>query len=461
MLLENDTIAAISTAPGGAAIAIVRISGPESLAIAERIFVCRAKASLSELPGGRFVHGYVRTPGTGGDEPLTDEVIVLVYRAPHSYTREDVVEIQGHGGRVAAARILSIVLESGARPAQPGEFTMRAFLNGRIDLPQAEAVMDLISAQSDRAASAAVEQIQGSLSNSIITIYDSLISTSASISAALDFTEEELPDHTVPDLFASLAECRTTIEGLLGTWREGHLLREGALTVICGQPNVGKSTLLNALVGFDRAIVTEVPGTTRDTIEETVVMEGVPVRLIDTAGLRVSDCRIESEGIGRTRHTMTRADVVLLVADARRGITESEERELQDMDRHRVILVFNKSDLVDAPSSSDRLDAFRRVDVSAVRRRGLAELRAAILDAIGVRSDEPVHATVSDRHRQLLAAAQEAISSAEATEEAGDEGLVAASLHIRDAAEKIGEILGRTYTADLLESVFSTFCIGK
>jgi len=295
----TDTIAAIATAPGEGAIAIVRLTGPASHAIADHIFKGKG-APPSRRPGQSFLHGSIIS--TNG---MADEVILLIYRAPHSYTREDAIEIQGHGGFAAAKRILRAVLEAGARMAEPGEFTKRAFLSGRIDLLQAEAVLDLIRARSDRAADAALEQLTGSLSKDFDELYDHTLALAANLEATLDFSEDELPESVMLDVITRRHDVESEFKSLLDSWDEGHLLREGALVVISGKPNVGKSTLLNALVGKDRAIVNPMAGTTRDTIEEQLVISGFMVRIIDTAGLRESPCEIEKEGVSRAIKAIT------------------------------------------------------------------------------------------------------------------------------------------------------------
>lgn len=455
----NDTIAAIATAPGEGAISIVRVSGPAALAIADRIVVC-AGAKPSQRAGGTFLHGTLRAKGPEATAVMVDEVIVLIYRAPHSYTREDAVEFQGHGGAVAARRILRAALDAGARTALPGEFTQRAFLNGRIDLLQAEAVLDLIRARSERAAAAAIEQLSGSLSRLTNDIYDTLLGVAADMEATLDFPDDELPEATMEGLRRQLDEVKRGVEGILATWDEGHLLREGASVAILGRPNVGKSTLLNALLGTSRAIVTEVPGTTRDVVEETLVLDGVPLRLSDTAGLRDTDCRIEGEGIRRARVLMERADYVLYVLDASDALTEEDRLNMGNLDPKRTVLILNKCDCAVRIRASD-LMGWQCVHTSLTRNEGLDAAKAALSDRLALGHGTQAHAVIGERHRGLVDKALACVVEAIQLMDEGplDATLVAAQ--VRSAVESLGQITGREYYEELLNSIFSRFCIGK
>lgn len=455
--MNADTIAAIATAPGTAAISIVRVSGSDALAIADRVFEGNGPAP-SERPGGSFAHGMVHSAADAG--PDTDEVILLIYRAPHSYTREDVVEFQGHGGRVAARRLLQAVVSAGARPAEAGEFTRRAFLSGRIDLVQAEAVMDLIAAQSDRAAQIAVDQIEGSLSVAVAAVYRSCISTSADVSALLDFAEDDVVANLSPAILDRVSETRKAILAILDTWREGHILREGVLAVICGRPNTGKSTLMNALLATHRAIVTRIPGTTRDTIEEGFEADGVPIRLVDTAGIRDADCEIEREGVLRSHGMMDRADLILYVIDASVPLDKSEKARLRRLPVESTVLVLNKLDLGRNVADA-ALCGHVPIETTLVNDGGIEGVRAAILHRIGVAADSDQRMAISERHRELLTRADGDLAKAQTELQSSLEHLAPAALFLRSATEAVGEILGKTYTADLLDTVFSRFCIGK
>jgi tRNA modification GTPase len=460
MKTNQDTIAAIATAPGEAGIAVVRISGPESLGIADAVFR-GSRPPLLQRPSGTFCHGFIRTEAGNRPRRDLDEVIVLVYRAPHSYTREDVIEIQCHGGRASARRILDTVLMAGARLAEPGEFTKRAFLNGRIDLLQAEAVADLIRAQSDRAAGAAMEQLEGNLSLSFGSLYDDLLSVASDMEASLDFLEDELPPTTMADLCARLTRSRSKAEELLGTWDEGHVLREGALVVICGKPNVGKSTLLNALLGKSRAIVTEVPGTTRDTIEESVVMEGFPVRLVDTAGLRATDCQVEREGVVRAEALMAKADLVAYMIDCSAELGTDDRKALVDLKPERTLVVLNKTDLGVRVQPKD-VTPHRGVLCSLTHGKGLEEIRSALVSKLGVRGGEEVRAVISGRHRQIIQYALNAMNEALTLLSTGkDDTILLAADALRDALNELGKASGKTYTEDLLNAIFGRFCVGK
>jgi tRNA modification GTPase len=315
----TDTIAAIATPPGQGGVGIVRVSGSKVWKIADQIF--RSSETPSKAKGGTFLHGKV----IAADGTEIDEALCLIFRAPKSYTGEDTIEIQGHGGPVVLKKILRRCLDAGARMAEPGEFTKRAFLNGKMDLVQAEAVADLIHAQSDRAAKAALEQLEGGLSRQFNALYDGLMETAADIETTLDFVEDELPEDVFPSLGKKLDESFQGLENLLATWDEGRLLREGARVVVMGRPNAGKSTLFNALLGSDRAIVTELPGTTRDVIEETLVLDGVPLRVLDTAGLRETECLIEQEGIRRARAHSAAADIAVYLIDSSLPFSKEDE----------------------------------------------------------------------------------------------------------------------------------------
>lgn len=458
--MENDTIAAIATAPGTAAISIVRLSGPDALVIADAVSA-GGRHIPSQLAGGRFVHGTVRSPEAEDDGGDADEVILLVYRAPYSYTREDVVEFQGHGGRFASQRILRAVLAAGARPAAAGEFTRRAFLSGRVDLVQSEAVMDLIAAQSDRAAHAAVEQLEGRLSSSLRDVYDVFLCASADLEALLDFSDDEVSATVTTPLAKGMETASRLIDRLLETWHQGRLLREGALAVICGEPNAGKSTLMNALLRTDRAIVTDVPGTTRDTIEETITIAGIPLRLVDTAGLRDASSRIEREGVQRSRDMIARADVILYVLDASRSVSDADSKNLASLSPSRVVLLLNKSDLGDRAADPSQFPGHTPVRTALRTGTGIPDVEHAIIGRLGIAADSDVQVAISDRHQHLLRQARNHLSAADHELEDGWQNIAPAAMFLRAATESVAEIIGASYNADLLDQVFQRFCIGK
>jgi tRNA modification GTPase len=456
----TDTITAIATAPGEGGIAIIRLSGPACYPIADRI-VHGTTPLPSQRSAGSFFHTTIASDPQQPDTDL-DEAIVLLFRAPKSYTCEDVIEIQCHGGRVPAQRILQQLVAAGARLADPGEFTRRAFLNGRIDLLQAEAVMDLIRARSDRAAASAMDQLDGSLSSSITTLYDLILEVCSDLEASLDFSESELPASSISSINDRLEQAHTTIETLLADWNEGHYLREGARVVITGEPNAGKSTLLNALVGSERAIVTPIAGTTRDFIEEQLIIDGIPLRLIDTAGLRTTECEVEQAGVERAHHHARRADVNLVVIDASAPVSESMGQHVAQLPSPTTLVVLNKCDLGDPPPLPHSLAAYSSLQTSLLDHKGIDALRHAITKTLGLVEQTPPHAVISERHRAALITAHGHLQAAIAMmrDDTMDHSAFAAS-DLRLAAESIGEITGACYSDDLLDTIFARFCIGK
>lgn len=456
---SDDTIAAIATAPGEGAISIVRLSGPRSMAIADECFRC-TDSPPSARCGNTFVRGFIKTGGKDGtDGGDVDEAIMLIYKAPSSYTREDVVEIQGHGGATSARRILRVLLDAGARLAEPGEFTKRAFLSGRIDLLQAEAVSDLIRARTDRAAMSAVEQLEGGLSTEFAALYDRFLSITADLEAALDFPDHEFPEDQIGRALTTLQEIIPELAHAAESWDEGHLLREGALVVISGPPNAGKSTLLNSLLDRPRAIVASEPGTTRDAIEEGLVLNGFPIRLADTAGLRTTDCEVEQEGIARANSYIKRAQLELYVLDASLPLNDPEAIEARSPDT--TVLVLNKTDLGRA-LSPEQFPGYTVVCCSLLAGSGIDDIRRAIIQKLHLSPVAPQRATVSERHRGLLNAAGRAATEARDLLSGQEESnIVLAVSCLRDASYGLGLAMGKTYDTDVLDRIFSTFCIGK
>ncbi|MDD5483441.1 MAG: tRNA uridine-5-carboxymethylaminomethyl(34) synthesis GTPase MnmE [Kiritimatiellae bacterium] len=455
MAILNDTIAAISTAPGEGGIAIVRVSGPESLPVADMIFKC-SPPRPSERPAPAVVYGHVVSKGT-----VLDEALLLVMRAPRSYTREDVVEFHCHGGTISAKKILRAILRQKIRLAEPGEFTRRAFLNGRIDLLQAEAVLDLIRAQTDRGAAAAVEQMDGALSASFNDIYDVILQACADVEATLDFIEDELPDSVVPGIAERLKGALHKIDAVLETWDEGHVLRDGALVVISGKPNVGKSTLLNALSGRNRVIVSPIPGTTRDVVEEQIAIDGIPVRLIDTAGLRLSECCLEQEGVRRAKQQMELADINLHVFDASVRLQPDDYENIKTLDYKRTIIVLNKIDLGLAISLST-FDGYAFLQTQVNDNKGIIEIKKEIINKLGVQKGRMHKCVISERHRNILRDTQSDLEEAVTMLCSHDEScLILAASKIRNALECIARATGKKYYQELLDSIFNRFCIGK
>jgi tRNA modification GTPase len=454
----DDTIAAISTPLGEGGLAIIRLSGPQALTIADTSFAPAGKSSLkpSLAPTHTIHYGHIERHGT-----VVDEVLVAVMRAPRTFTREDMVEISCHGGLLPAKLVLDTVLENGARLAEPGEFTQRAFLNGRIDLAQAEAVIDVIHARTELALAAANEQLAGKLSQRIQQLRDQLMQTLAHIEAHLDFPEEDIAPDTREQLIARLERGLAFMDELLRTAPEGQILRRGIRAAIVGRPNVGKSSLLNQLLGHDRAIVTPVPGTTRDTIEETANIRGLPVVFVDTAGLREAGDAIEEEGIRRSRQAYARADLILHLLDASEPLTAADQSHLAEFSGKKRLLVCNKSDLPRRLELPADLQA-GAAEVSCLTGHGLEALKNAIKETVwaGEVRAEMLQVMINARHQDALRRAREAALRA-ADGLRSDLTLELVALELRIAANAVGEVVGQTTTDDLLDSIFSQFCIGK
>jgi len=456
---SSDTIAAIATAPGEGAIAIVRVSGPETYALADLLFRVSPPLPSSRV-AGTFAHGSVVHPSTG---EVLDEAICLFFRTPHSYTGEDSIEIQCHGGSQVARRILHALISAGARQAEPGEFTKRAFLNDKLNLTQAEAVLDLIHARSERAARLATAQLEDALGLRVRTLYDTLLSTSADLEAMLDFPDDELPQSVPTELIQRLSTLATQINALLDTWKEGRVLREGARMVIAGAPNVGKSTLLNRLAGRDRAIVSPLPGTTRDTIEETVTLRGYSMQVIDTAGLRKAPCEIEQEGIRRTYHALSQADLCLSLVDSSRPITDDEVQFISAQNPNNTLLILNKSDLGTHLSVKD-FPGFTCLSYSLQNAPSVDPIVDHILSLLLQNPSESDHGlwAISERHHSSLSIALEEIMLSISCLQSGKEqDFLPAATHARIALEHVGNILGRNCSDEIINSIFSRFCVGK
>ena len=446
--VPRDTIAAISTAVGEGAISLVRLSGENAIGVADRIFRGREKPSEMESHRQRFGE---LVNGEGG---VIDEVLLAVHRAPKSYTGEDVVEISGHGGMLITARVLEACLEAGARAAEAGEFTERAFLNGKMDLTQAEAVIDLIRARSDLALRAAREQLAGRLGAEVGSIREGLIALLAQLEASIDFGEEGITPEDDDAHRARLTDIRARIDALLATADHGRILREGVRTVIYGATNAGKSSLLNRLLGFPRAIVSEIPGTTRDTIEEVIHLRGIPFRLLDTAGLRDSADALERAGMERTHCALETADIVIQVADRHAPKPDGFDEVLSDQPH---VLLLNKADLPEHPDWAGR-DALR---ISCTQDDGLRGLEDRLAEVVGRRNMQPESGfAVNVRHADCLR--RSAASCALAAETMrGNMGAEFALVDLRGALHAIGEILGGSDHEAVLDSVFAQFCIGK
>lgn len=454
----QDTIAAIATPLGEGGLAMVRVSGRDALAVVDRCFEPRGRSSARPsaaashtIQFGRILH----------DGRVVDEVLVGVMRAPRTYTREDVVEVSCHGGVLPARLVLDAVLAAGARLAGPGEFTQRAFLNGRIDLAQAEAVADVIHARTALALAAAEEQLAGRLSRRIHRVRDELMNVLAHVEAHLDFPEEDLAPDDEARLAARLDEGLGLLDELLRTAHEGQLLRQGLRAAIVGRPNVGKSSLLNELLGQDRAIVSPLPGTTRDTIEATADIRGLPVIFVDTAGLRAAADAVEEEGVRRSERALEQAELILHVLDAAEPLTSEDDRLLARLAGRKRLLVRNKIDqpvrLVLPTDAGAPV-----VDVSCLTGAGVEDLKDAIRARVwgGVVGAEMTQVMINSRHEDALRRARQAVVQAREAL-AGGVALDLVALDLRSATAAVGEVVGQTAVEDLLDVVFSRFCIGK
>ncbi|HHW43984.1 MAG TPA: tRNA uridine-5-carboxymethylaminomethyl(34) synthesis GTPase MnmE [Desulfotomaculum sp.] len=459
----DDTIAAISTPLGEGAIGIVRLSGPRAVEIASKLFVSAKKRDWINGGSHRLIYGHVVDPET---KEMVDEVLLGLMRAPHTYTREDVVEFNGHGGIVPLRRILELALRYGARLAEPGEFTRRAFLNGRLDLAQAESIIDVIRAKTDAGLRLAMSNLRGELSTRVGQFQDQLLGLVARVEATIDFPEEDLEEVTREDLITITGGVLSGVEGLIEQAAGGRVYREGIRAAIIGRPNVGKSSLLNALLREKRAIVTEIPGTTRDVIEEVVNIRGIPVRLMDTAGLRATSDVVEKMGVERSRDALRLADLVLLVLDASTGLTD-QDREIVELagDRKGIILI-NKSDIGDGralerevrPAAGDK-----PVKIISVKTgEGLPDLEQTIEELVlGGRVEAADTFLVSNvRHKEALEKCREFLREArEGLLQGRNLDLVA--IDLRAAWEALGLITGSTVSEDIVERIFRDFCIGK
>lgn len=446
----HDTIAAVATAAAESAVSIQRLSGPQALEIAARVF--QAARPLVEL-APRTAHLVRALDPEGG---VLDQGLLLVFRAPASYTGEDVVEFHGHGGLLVTQKVLESLLRAGARAAEPGEFTQRAFLNGKMDLTQAEAVMDLIHAQSTLALQAAREQLGGAIGREAAALREDLLPVLAHVEAFIDFPEEDISPDTGAALAARMEVVLARTRRLIATSEQGRILRHGARTVICGEPNVGKSSLLNLLLGFERAIVSPTAGTTRDTIEEIIQVHGIPLRLVDTAGLRDGADSIETIGIERTRRELERADLILEVVDASRPPTQAARVELPPERQSRRILILNKADLGVAEGWSGGV-ALSCAAPSG--EEGLRDaIRAVVLQAGTLQADHPV--AINTRHKACFERIAERVEAARGALLAGEAPEFVA-LDLREALQALGEVVGQVDVEQILDVIFSSFCIGK
>ncbi|MBQ9487351.1 MAG: tRNA uridine-5-carboxymethylaminomethyl(34) synthesis GTPase MnmE [Selenomonadaceae bacterium] len=462
---QNETISAIATAAGAAGIGVIRLSGATAIDVADKIFCAANHKKLRDVDAGKIVFGHVKN--FNGE--IVDEVIVLVMCAPKSYTKEDVVEIQCHGGSEVLREILNLTFQAGARPAERGEFTKRAFLNGRIDLSQAQAVLDVIQAKTSAALNIAQNRLSGKTSKKIRDIRQNILNVLAHIDALIDFPEDDIDDVVLNEMDEKISAQIDELEKFLKNRRQGKILREGLSTAIIGKPNVGKSSLLNFLTDSDRAIVTEIPGTTRDSSEEFINVGGVPLKIIDTAGIRNSGDVVEQIGIDRARDVAANAELVLALFDGSRPLTDEDAEIFKLLKPAASIILLTKSDL---PQVSLQLGAknYRSIDPSIYRSikvihistktgAGIDELLAEISKMVGVIDAESTFVR-DEREADILRRAVDNLKSARETIKS-DVGIDFVSIDLRAALELFGEITGETVTDDVINEIFSKFCIGK
>ena len=454
-LLNEDTIAAVATGLGGAGIGIIRVSGPEAVAIVTKLFVNHAGKTVESVESHKLLYGNIHEPETG---KIIDEVLVSKMKGPFSYTAEDVVEINCHGGIVSLKKILDAVIRSGARLAEPGEFTKRAFLNGRLDLAQAEAVMDIISAKTEKSLEYSVGQLEGKLSERLNGIDDLLIDVMANVEANIDYPEYDIEEVTTAYLNDHIHQAMDMVETLLKASETGKIYREGITTAILGEPNVGKSSLLNTLLMENKAIVTEIPGTTRDIIEEYINIGGIPFKIIDTAGIRETDNLVEQIGVEKSRQLIKNTNLILFMTDLSRPFSEEEKTLIGELDPSKTIFIANKTDSMiesrEVPEGWMPLSLKEDQGIDALRDKMLSMVMGGSVD------QEADYIVNNVRHVHLLEETMTCLKNALETIDMGMP-LELVSIDIKDGLEKIREITGRSVGSDIINQIFKNFCIGK
>lgn len=457
---EFDTIAAVATSLGESGISIIRVSGKNALKIVSAVFKGKNSRSLEDIKTYTMRYGHIIDKDSG---EIIDEVIVSFMKGPRSFTAEDTVEINCHGGTVSTNRVLEEVIKAGARLAEPGEFTKRAFLNGRIDLSQAEAVIDIIRAKTELSMKSALAQSEGRISREIKALRQKLLGIIAHIEATVDFPEEDLEETTAQLTEEELKSVIKEIDKLLASSNEGKIIREGLDTVIVGKPNVGKSSLLNALLMEKRAIVTDIPGTTRDVIEEFISIGGVPVKIIDTAGIRQTEDVVEKIGVERSREKINEADLVILMLDASRDLDSEDLEIINYIKEKKYVVLLNKSDLNNKVKKEDikGLNSQYILEVSAKTGEGLEKLKEAIMELFFKGQVTAKDAVITNtRHKEALIRAKESLNSGLAALK-NTMAIDLASIDLRAAWASLGEITGETLEEDIIDKIFSEFCIGK
>lgn len=467
-MILDDTIAAISTPLGEGGIGIVRLTGKDAIKIADRLFHSSKGKTLFDSASHRIIHGFIKDSSTG---ETVDEVLVSVMRSPNTYTREDIVEINCHGGMSPLREALGLAVKHGARLAEPGEFTKRAFLNGRLDLSEAEAVLDLIRAKTDESRRIALEQLRGRLSEKILNLREQITKICVFIEACIDFPEEDIELASRKEIIESAEKILKELASLLKSYNEGRFFREGLAAAIVGKPNVGKSSLLNALLQKDRAIVTDTPGTTRDTIEEYLNINGLPLRIIDTAGIRESHDMAEKEGVKRSIRAMEDADLVIAVIDGSEPLKDEDIEVLGKTKGKNTIIVINKSDLISSEEQKSRraevnsaLSSYssRVINISAAKGDGIEELKETIFQSSVKNWEEQKEGVIVTnlRHKIAIQSAYDSLKNVIKAIET-DKPLEIIAIEFRDALDRLGEIVGAVTTDDILNRIFSDFCIGK
>jgi tRNA modification GTPase len=462
-LANEDTIAAIATAHGEGGIAVIRMSGKNSLDIASKVLRRRAGGSVSQMKSHRLYRGRIIDSVS---ERVVDSVLCVFMKSPHSYTGEDVVEIHSHGGYQVPKKVLELLFRHGARPSRPGEFTFRAFLNGKMDLAQAEAVTDVVNAQTAESLKQAELQLEGVLSEQIAEFKDIVLDTLAEVEAQVDFPEEDIDPVLREGMLKRIEELMQGLEKLLDTYEEGKILKHGVYTAILGKPNVGKSSLLNKLLMKERAIVSPYPGTTRDFIEETIDIKGIPLRLVDTAGLRASLDEVEKVGVELAKKKAKEAELIIAVVDGSAKLDQDDLAVLKDLEPSRSLLVINKSDLAAEVKDEDISRLFpndRSVRTSAKLGAGIEDLKRKIHEVLLGKKNpkEGAEILITElRHKLALEKAKESLNSfLQALQREESPELLA--IDLRGALGSLGEITGETTTEDVLSRIFSKFCVGK
>lgn len=459
--MDLDTITSISTPMGEGAIGIVRLSGPQAVEIADKLY--KGKHLLNDVPSHTINYGHIIDPES---KEVVEEVMVSVLRAPKTFTREDIIEINCHGGILTINRVLELTMTYGARMAEPGEFTKRAFLNGRIDLSQAEAVMDFIRSKTDRASKVAMNQIEGRLSDLIKKQRQSILEILAQVEVNIDYPEyDDVEDATTEFLLEQSKEIKQGINHLLDTGAQGKIMREGLSTVIVGKPNVGKSSMLNNLIQDNKAIVTEVAGTTRDVLEEYVNVRGVPLRLVDTAGIRETEDIVEKIGVERSRKALSQADLILFVLNNNEALTQEDYTLYEVVKNEDVIVIVNKMDLeqnIDINEVKDMIGDTPLIQTSMLKQEGIDELEIQIRDLFfgGEVQNQDMTYVSNSRHISLLKQARQTIQDAIDAAESGVP-MDMVQIDLTRTWEILGEIIGETASDELIDQLFSQFCLGK